>query len=570
VKKLALALVVLLAVALLLLLGELVCRLVTPAGSELAPPRFLVEGRDAAARAALVPGPNPPLPGARFRVEAIPLERPSGTTRLLCLGDSTVHGHPFEPPAPFADWLAARLPRLLEGREGRRFEVWNLGVNASNAERVLDLADELAPLRPDVVVVYVGHNEFLDQWLPGIERPLGHALARRLDRSFLGRRVASWIGRSDAAPPAQLRRRELVHDAPLLSPAELERGERRFGDDLAAIVARVREAGARPLLVLPVCDLGDTPPEWSSFTRVPAGEARERFRNRLQETIGARQELERRRDGDPKSGAERGAAEVRRWLGVVDELAALDPGVARLDFERGRLLRLLGDAEGAKRALVAARDRDGHPIRATSARLETIRRVARENDALLVDPWPLFERAAKDTIPDQQGLFVDYCHPDLKGHRLLAEAILRELARAGAIAATSEWRFDAEPDEAAYESTMGLSRAAQAESLARRGLFLIGQGFLEAANEEPLAAADALFALALEVDGRCALAFTGRGAAALVRRQGERALGEFDRAFEIDPHSLDLIVEKEASVPTVKELFEANGLTVRAGRVERR
>src|SRR5688572_18677460 len=99
-RRLALAIVgAPLVVAALLLLGELACRIATPAGSPHAPVRYLelraaVPGGEPAA---LVPGPRPPFANARFWPTAIPMEKPAGATRVLFLGDSTVHGHPFEP-----------------------------------------------------------------------------------------------------------------------------------------------------------------------------------------------------------------------------------------------------------------------------------------------------------------------------------------------------------------------------------------------------------------------------------------------------------------------------------------
>jgi len=574
VRKVALALVVgPLSVALLLLAAELLCRATAGSSTALAPPRYLVRGGTADGREALVPGPHPPLPGARFRVDAIPIAHASGARRLLCLGDSTVHGHPFEPPATFPDWIAARLPRLIDRG---CFETFNLGVNAMNSQAVLDLAGELAPLRPDVVVVYVGHNEFLDQWLPRVRRPLSNAVARLLDRCYVGRRVRAWLGPPPGGPgDLGLRgrdRRETIHDEPLLAPEELARGERALAAALHTLVGRIRDAGALPVLVLPVCDLLDTPPEWSSFSPATSAPERERFRARLDELIERRRALEAR-PSDSASGADAeadAAKESRALLAALSELKAADAGVARVDYERGRLLLRVGELSAAKQALLAARDRDGHPIRAPSARLDAIRAAARETSALLVDPWPLFEAAAQDGIPGQHGLFVDYCHPDLLGHRLLAEAILRELARHGALVAPEQWRFDAEPDVADYEAEMGLSRAAQADSLARRGLFLVGESYLDAANDEPLGAADALFGLALQTDDRCALARAGRGAVALVRGESQRALAEFEAASDLDPRALDLFAEKEATVPAVKELFERNGLTIREGRARRR
>ena len=556
--------------AALLLIGEWSCRALTPSDSPLAPPRYFeLRAATRDAPAALVPSARPPFANARFWPESIPVAKPAGVLRVLCLGDSTVHGHPFEPPAAFPDWLAVRLPHLLPGR---RFEVWNLGANAMNSEAVLDLARELGVLHPDLVVVYVGHNEFLDAWREASERPLTHRVHRLLATTWLGRRVSSWLP-STPAPAVQPTRSAggagAVDDEPALAAAAIARGLRNFEENLGAIARTIHAMDATPVLCAPVCDAVDTPPERSCFAASTPSAARPPFREHLARLREERLALEARLRAEAAADV---GARARELLAETGELARVDATVAQVAYERGRLLRLAGDGEAARAALLEARDLDAEPIRATSRLLAIVRAVAAREEALLVDPWPLFvdAAAAQLGLPGQDGFFVDYVHPEIAGQRLIADAILRELARRGVFAPATEWRFADEPDLATYEAAMGFSAQRQADSLARRGLFALGQGQLDPGAVDSMRAAEALFTTALAVEPRCALAHAGRGALALVRGDGAAGLAELDRAHELDPAALSILLENYEKLPVVRDLFERAGVTVKDGRFVKR
>lgn len=553
-------------VAMLLGLLEFGARALLPADSPVRP-RHWFERRGGGDTAELVISARPPLTGARFRRDSWPIAKATGTTRIVCLGDSTVHGHPFDPPAPFADWLAARLPELLPGRA---FEVWNLGVNGMNADLVASLAQEIAPLAADLAIVYVGHNEFLDQHLGASLRPLGDAVAHALGGSV----AYGWLAAqtapatTTAADPlvAALRQRGAIDATPLLPTEAIERGLRRYEANVHAIVATLHAAGTIPLLCLPICDLRDTPPQRSTLpSNLSAARAAE-LREALAALFVARAEFVHARTID---SAAPWPPLLARWRDEAADRRLEAPTFASLRYELGQLALLTGDVVPARLDLEAARDHDGHPIRATQALQAAIRRVVAQTHATtgaaLADPWPALAAAAP-AIAGQDGWFVDYVHPDLRGHQLLADVLLHAMAEQSLLAPSAEWRFDREPDAATYEQRMGLSRAAQATSLARRGMFALGQAYLDPASSLLQGAADA-FERALTLDPECALGFAGRGALALLRGDGAAALASFDAAAARDPAALQFLLDNHAGNASVRELFARAGLTVQEGRI---
>jgi hypothetical protein len=89
------------------------------------------------------------------------VEKPAGLVRVLFLGDSYVMAHHVPPESA----LARRLERALDGRGGRRVEVWNCGVEGySTSQELLYLQHVAARFHPDLVVLgfFVG-NDVVDQ-----------------------------------------------------------------------------------------------------------------------------------------------------------------------------------------------------------------------------------------------------------------------------------------------------------------------------------------------------------------------------------------------------------------------
>jgi lysophospholipase L1-like esterase len=91
-----------------------------------------------------------------FRGPEIAPEKPRGTTRIFAIGDSTTFGLSGE-NCPYPE----QLQRLLDNQYGLgRFEVINAGVEGYGTDYALRLLEtRIVPLKPDLVLVYVGWND---------------------------------------------------------------------------------------------------------------------------------------------------------------------------------------------------------------------------------------------------------------------------------------------------------------------------------------------------------------------------------------------------------------------------
>src|SRR5262245_22083426 len=130
---------------------------------------YFVPAVDGRGGALLVQGDDRPIPDVSFRTRRFPRRAPAGTKRVVVVGDSTGFGLPFDPPIPFYCWIEARLKELLPDTPT---EVVNLAAIGFASEDVLDVLRDTDGAGADVLVVYVGHNEFLDRNLLPLLNPL--------------------------------------------------------------------------------------------------------------------------------------------------------------------------------------------------------------------------------------------------------------------------------------------------------------------------------------------------------------------------------------------------------------
>jgi hypothetical protein len=95
--------------------------------------------------------PQPVQPHREFRVEKAP-----GTFRIFVVGESEAEGVPYGTDLAFSSWLerrlAAQAPQV-------HWEVVNAAVGALQSWSALEIVDDVARQHPDLLIVYLGHNE---------------------------------------------------------------------------------------------------------------------------------------------------------------------------------------------------------------------------------------------------------------------------------------------------------------------------------------------------------------------------------------------------------------------------
>lgn len=368
-----------------------------------------------------------------FRPASFAEPKPADTKRVFVLGGSTVQGRPFSTETAFSTFLALQLK---ECDQVGSFEVVNVGGISYASDRLAALLGELLTHQPDAIVLMTGHNEFLSE---RTERAAGRRSARGvwLDRIAERWRTLGWLqdrwSPSSADDPDFATEVEARLDRPgglaeyVRDPLWSEGVVAAFADNLRTIAAACRDADVPLLIVLPASDTAETPPfKVQTDPNLPAN-------------IGRQVDDWWQQVTTDSGGAGQGGRPDRDAL--LRKILAADPGHAGAHYLLGRRRMEAAIASGpvdplTAGHLIAARDHDVCPLRATAPILANIRTVAGQFDVPVVDVPSLFDPPPTQTGQPTDGIadpawFVDHVHPTVNGHRRIAQAVMPWLESLG-------------------------------------------------------------------------------------------------------------------------------------------
>jgi hypothetical protein len=95
-----------------------------------------------------------------FNAQSFPMHKPKETFRIFCMGGSAAYGYPFGAPVAFSRWIADACRTLWPDR---RFEVINAAGMSYGSHRIRALIEEILQYEPDLIIIYAGHNEFIEK-----------------------------------------------------------------------------------------------------------------------------------------------------------------------------------------------------------------------------------------------------------------------------------------------------------------------------------------------------------------------------------------------------------------------
>ena len=398
------------------------------------------------------------IPPARhnfFQPDSFAAEKTLNTKRVFVLGGSTVQGRPYSIETAFSTWLRFRLQSMCPGLN---IEVVNCGGVSYASYRVAKILDEVLAHQPDAIVVYTGHNEFLEDREYAEIREMSTA-RRWVSRLADKLRTVTWIRSQLRGQSLPSSRMPVEVDARLDHIGGLERYQRdpswrvgveqHFANSLQRMLLATEKANVPLFLCVPASELVDTPPFKTTPIAMPEGESAE-----FEQQWALAQA--------------RGARETRMSAG--QRCLAADPEHAGAHYIVGRLHHQNGEIDQARRHLTAARDFDVCPLRATTAIIQSTFLHAQRHGIPLIDTTELLdqrdakERRIPDGIVDPE-FFVDHVHPTIAGHQLIATAIAKEFGQLG---------WSVSPDalvkgEATYQELAGKHLAELGEEYYARG-----------------------------------------------------------------------------------------------------
>lgn len=124
---------------------------------------------------------NPDLPRKYFfNIKATPsvlpdgidIEKKDNAFRIFILGESSAAGWPYVPNASFPRHLKRKLELLYPENT---IEVINCGISAINTYTIRDFVPGIIEQKPDLILIYTGHNEYYGALGAGSSVSLGYS-----------------------------------------------------------------------------------------------------------------------------------------------------------------------------------------------------------------------------------------------------------------------------------------------------------------------------------------------------------------------------------------------------------
>ena len=335
--------------------------------------------------------------------------------RILVIGESSGRGEPYHPSLSVGQIVAWYLEPVFPGRK-ISVDIWAVG-----GAILEDMHKKLAGLtyRPDALIVYVGHNEFIGRYSWNHEIDFydddfsGWALPRGLNATLDGSPLCRLIlanrerQRMNVAPDRFITRERV--DRPICGEAQSARILVDFRTRLSDITRFCESIGTLPILIIPAS--GDAILDPSRSILSPTCGKRERAAFARE---AAKAALLERTDPD---------AAIKRYR----ELITAHPEFADLHFRLAELLNRQGDWAEARTHYIMARENDALPARCREAFRQAYRDVAAQHrSAVLIDGPAVLEAASRHGILDE-ALFHDGQHPNLRGYVALSQNVLNQL-----------------------------------------------------------------------------------------------------------------------------------------------
>lgn len=224
---------------------------------------------------------NPEITKKYFTTNAAPSVIPDGfkevktanTFRIFVFGESSTAGWPYVPNASFTRQLKRRLNLLYPEVN---IEVINLGISAICTYTLKDFMPAVLQQKPDVILIYTGHNEYYGALGAGSSETLGKSrfltnlsiTLEKLKTYQLLKDVIKWAYNSVSSKTSKeegesnetLMARMIGENLIPLNSKEYREGIEQFTGNMTEMLSSAKKAGVPVLLSTLACNLKDHHP----------------------------------------------------------------------------------------------------------------------------------------------------------------------------------------------------------------------------------------------------------------------------------------------------------------------
>ncbi len=507
-----------------------------------------------------------------FNYQQFKIDKPENGFRLFVLGGSSAYGFPWGAEVAFTRHLGEALHASYPEKE---IEAINASAMSYGSHRLRILIREILDYEPDLVIIYSGHNEF-------VERRFYRDFFQRsaeLDRiklllyrwrlySFMTRlylKIFDNTGELKESEDAQdqtmgeLLGLDVVREHSV-DVTDMEKAEvhRHFEENFRNFLDQAQKRGIPVILCTVPSNIRGWKPNQSLFSPDVTFENR-----RIVAAIldSATDSVDKGDDSTISEAAEK-----------LERARSLAPSYAEIHFVLGKAYEKLGQYEKARESYMRARDADAKPTRADSAINDSIRKLVSERSLILVDLEKRFEEITPNGLIGFN-LIQDYVHPNEEGHRRIALELWKTLHEKNLLGASREADENLFWDAVGIESASEMVAQADAPSVESKvktpaliynlAVILENQGLIEQAMEKYRECRDLGPSHLVE-----ASASLGR-----LLHEEERfgeAAEEYHRALKVDPTHMKSLIGYAEALRRLGRPHQAREVFMRATQVDPR
>lgn len=303
-----------------------------------------------------------------------------GTFRVFVLGESSSAGFPYEPNGSFSRYLRDRLELVYPNTN---IEVVNLSMAAINSIVIRDFLPEALKYDPDLILLYVGHNEYYgvlgtasqsflagNKTLISLMLDLNKFKTVQLLRNTLST-VSAWFEKKEKKSSGTLMARMARSNLVPYQSALYKDGIKQFDGMLNDIVQMIHDKNIPLIMGTLTSNLKDQPPFVSEQKN---GESANEF------------------------------------------------------YQKGKEELQKSNTQEAKQFFMKAKELDELRFRAPEEMNDVIKKVASEYNVPLIDFETIFNSISKDGIVGSN-LMVDHLHPNLHGYQIFGKLFFEAMQK---------------------------------------------------------------------------------------------------------------------------------------------
>ncbi|GAA0857434.1 hypothetical protein [Aliiglaciecola litoralis] len=344
-------------------------------------------------------------------------QKPANSLRIVVQGGSTAAGFPYGRWGSLSGMLLQQFKRLYPDKH---IEIINTAMSSVNSYALLDFVDEIIEIKPDIVLIYAGHNEYLG--IMGV----GSAYASRGGRAAnllylkvkdlkLYRLVESIYyavfasqpeGNSDNRLNERTLMAQIAKDKDIPFQSELfYAGIEQFNDNMGLILDAYQQANIPVVLGDLASNEKDQIP-FSAISQLSTDEVQKIALMSADQLANNIQQLELNID-----------------TATVEQKA-------KLYFLLGHTYKAAGSNSKAQPAFTLARDYDGLRFRAPSVFNQVLANLADTYQLPLARVQHTLRADTDDGIIGSKHM-LEHLHPSIRGYFLLAKAYVDVLQNEG-------------------------------------------------------------------------------------------------------------------------------------------